>query len=512
MNRFKTPFRSIKNAVNVYTSLGNGPYYPIPEGDGVPSERPDGSLSESDTLQRIANEDIPKWSAGWKSKSPIVCAAKLITGTDEKAAEDYILNEAKAHRKAGSTWSLNKGDFDFAMNLLTPLLFEDVSEEVRTRVIEDLIYLDTDPSNFRKTTPKTLGLIIETENHVLMTEGSRYLKAKAAGHSSKEALESKLSSFLQEIYQCGVWEYNSTPYENYTCSALFNLASYGDGDVKHYATRVLDQIFWNYALGSFDYRSDPPFRRKPDGGNEKFWKHAEYGIRELSGRMGYEVRDLAMVAATKAVGFSASLASYVPPKTVLDWVNATTLTYEARISHGPYGSPEVYSSGKGWLLSAGGTTRKDWTLINVVRPTILFTPKSNKMGNSFHIEGSGDQLDWNNTGVHNGVAVVKNGEISVPDRQSPVESRDGITVYEEQVSDDDSICVATFQKGDLTGFLVSSLSRPSEVVEYTKVNRDSVIKPNGDRVGFELHSDPDRPIMNAHPDTFEDFPKTYVRQ
>ena len=91
----------------------------------------------------------------------------------------------------GSTWALNKnGDYDFTMtNLITILwLFGDKEDILFPKTREYLVntLLSEDGDNFRYAVPYSLGLWKDTENHILMTEGSRYLKKPLAYATRKD--------------------------------------------------------------------------------------------------------------------------------------------------------------------------------------------------------------------------------------------------------------------------------------------------------------------------------------
>jgi hypothetical protein len=97
--------------------------------------------------------------------------------------------------------------------------------------------------------PRTLGLIPDTENHLLMTEGSRYLKNRwLALHGSSlsmhdnvaNGLEEWLLTLIEELRMAGLHEFNSIPYEGYTLTALLNLDAFGSQKIQFATRKLLD--------------------------------------------------------------------------------------------------------------------------------------------------------------------------------------------------------------------------------------------------------------------------------
>jgi len=492
----------VKNAFELYTTLGNDRYSEIPGGDPIPKKRPE-TFKESDLIDQLASRRLLRWEDEWKKAAPMIVAAKAFKG---QLVQDYLVNEAEPHRKVGSTSPIHSGDLDFALHTLATILFQNVSKGAKKRLAEDLIYLDTE--EFLSATPKTLGLIRETENHTLMTECARLLKAK---HLGKPYPTNRLCEFLDSILKGGIFEFNSLPYENVTISSLLIIATYGPEEVKNRATKILDRIFWRFALGSINFKSIRPFRRSRGKQHGKYWMWPKFAMKVFADRAGMqEGHGLSQISRWKNVSFASAISSYCPPKKAIEWAIENPGRYEARIGHGEYGSPEIYSAGKGWLLSAGGTALDDSTLGNAPRPTALLTPETHDLTDSFHIKGSSeDDLKWNNTGVSNGVAVVKSGRLSVPDRQKPKRIGTGnIKVYEEPAGGE-TVTVLTCNRSGITVICVSRAAAHQAISGF-EVRRNKVVKPNGETVKLKLHGNPTEPIMKSHPDSFEEFPKVKV--
>ena len=64
------------------------------------------------------------------------------------------------------------------------------------------------------------------------------------------------------------------------------------------------------------------------------------------------------------------LLSYQLPDQIVDWVKNKPLQYFIQMGHGAKASPEIYSGGPGFLISAGGVYQGKRSLI-VARPITL---------------------------------------------------------------------------------------------------------------------------------------------
>ena len=111
----------------------------------------------------------------------------------------------------------------------------------------------------------------ETENHLNNIYAAQYLTNQLLflrtsdprynndtnGYSAK--LLARLASFIRNDFV----EYNSHPYQDYTTTALLNLASYaGNTKVKLAANMALDYVSAKVAVSSNNGRRSTPFRRK----------------------------------------------------------------------------------------------------------------------------------------------------------------------------------------------------------------------------------------------------------
>jgi len=260
--------------------------------------------------------------------------------------------------------------------------------------------------------------IEETENHILMQNSSTYLKNKlmmaeerTAGNKEKfdklvdlnEDVRERLLERLQRIVEEDFLEYNAKPYNGYSLKSILNLIDYAcdiswdyslstdppkgtrdcdskDAAIVTAASAVYDLTSAKAALGSSQGRRMIPFRRlveenlryrdewrSNDGGvihtnqprhfldlgagadhilaAQQFWtgvtthgpkSHASYGsVHEM---------------------FWYATSLYRPDEMIIDLAIDKSVPYEQTLKHDTL---ERYSSGPGWLLTAGGDSEEE---------------------------------------------------------------------------------------------------------------------------------------------------------
>ena len=246
-----------------------------------------------------------------------------------------------------SGWQNPKGDYDFEEAVYTTLLWlfggdsAVLAPEARDHVLN--VLLTEEGGAFRTTAPHTFGLVEETENHVLMTEGSRYLKNRwlslhgmASPRFDNEAngMEAKMIARLGKMRTAGFHEFNSQPYIGYTILGLLNLEAFASDEVRAAARDDLDYMNWCYALGSYRLRSFPPFRRR--------YEYA--GMTSLTG--GYQT------------AFMDAWLSYAPQPLALPKLESGGLTHALIGACLPYRPPDavvrlLFDKGAGYFVKLG---------------------------------------------------------------------------------------------------------------------------------------------------------------
>jgi hypothetical protein len=294
-----------------------------------------------------------------------------------------------------------------------------------------------------------------------MTEGSRYLKNQwlvLHGNSSVEfdnaqnGIELRLHNFLNGLTSMGLYEFNSLPYIGYTIAALLNLEAFGSELIRSDARKVLDYINWCYALGSLELNHFPPMRRRYEKAGLRDFA-SNYHTAFMTTWLHFQ-NDTFPLPSRELVHAHTLVASYMPYRPSDDavkWQFDKGSGYFVQFGHGPGSTPEIYTSGKNYLLSAGGTNRGRNSHI-VPRPICLFLKDgANSVDETIHLYGpSDDYMKWNNTGVFQNLAVAA-GPVHIPKHFQPVSIQGNWSAYSLQ----DSISVIVYSCDDFGLLLVA---------------------------------------------------------
>ena len=394
-------------------------------------------------IQLWADKIIDDKKLSGKGNVPRIILAKLMLKKDLMETNTKI-RQMIVSGVTGSSWALNKkGDYDFTLTPLTTILFlfgdqpEILYPETKDYLLKTL--LTADGNKYRSSAPRTLGLAPETENHLLMTEGSRYLKnnwMKLHGSTDpyynniQNGMETKVLALLAKINKDGLFEFNSQPYIGYTIAALLNLEAFGSEKVRSEARNVLDYMNWCYAIGSYGLKHYPPMRRRYDKqhiqqlttGYQSVFMKTWLSFTDVS---GYN-KDIGNAEAHALMG---AAMPYRPADKVVDLIFNKDAGYFVKMGHGKKACPEIYAAGKKFLLSAGGANRGKNSLV-VTRPICLFLDdKAEDLSSVFHIAGPGsDYMGWNNTGVYKDFACAA-GPVSIPSSATLITKNESWAIY-----------------------------------------------------------------------------------
>ncbi|MCM2372121.1 hypothetical protein [Aporhodopirellula aestuarii] len=399
-----------------------------------------------------AKRPLKSWQTEGKINAARALLGRFLLQRDLDAANAYLLS-VEPWGAAGSTWFRHpEGDYDFTMAGLTPILFlfgdqpDVLYPDTREHLLDVLLPLEGGEPLVM--VPRTFGLIRDTENHLLMTEGSRYLKNRwMALHGSTRpehdnvanSLEAWLLKLLDDLRSAGVYEFNSIPYEGYTLTALLNLEAFGSDAVRESARDLLDQLNWNYALGSLRFRRFPPFRRQLEHADDAGLSSDRHTalIKTWISLLPDGPTDL-KITENQHIGIWGCWAPYRFPDQTARWIIEKPTSYYVQIGHGPSGSPEIYSGGPGYLLTAGGVHRGARSML-VARPiTLILDDKAKNLSQVLHLSGPGtDFRQWNCTGVWRDFAVAA-GPVSIPKGWKPDAASETWQVYQRG----ESLCVA----------------------------------------------------------------------
>ena len=395
-------------------------------------------------LKNWANREIPFKSLSGKNNAIRILLAKLKLHQDIEIVNTAIM-QLTAWGVSGTSWKGNKkGDYDFTIFQLTTILylFGDQPDVLYPKTKDYLlnVLLTEQGNKFRYTAPNTLGLIPETENHLLMTEGSKYLKnrwinlhgnADPYYNNETNGLENELLQLLTKLKTKGLYEFNSIPYAGYTISALLNLEAFGSDKIKNEARAVLDYINWTFALGSFQLKHYPPMRRRYEKVGIQNIK-TDYHAIFINTWMSYAPipNFISNVDNNEAHAVFAACLPYRVADQVVEMLINKGDGYFVQLGHGKKSTPEIYAAGKHFLISAGGANRGYYSQI-VTRPITVFLEDSAKnLNDCFHLEGPGnDFMKWNNTGVYKNFACVA-GPVHVPKAYNPLAKEQDWAVYQ----------------------------------------------------------------------------------
>ncbi len=414
---------------------------PIPLGAGMPAMVGAPEQARAWTpLKSRPGEATHAWSerefADWptqgKVTAPRILMAKLAAGRDIEAVNRY-LQEAAPWSGAGSNWLLFKGDYDFTLVSLTTILylFGNIPDLLYPETVRHLldVLLTEEGDTPLVTAPFTFGLVLDTENHHLMTEGSRYLKNQWLRTYGTEEERSNpmyvnranglggwLSEYLDLMIREGVYEFNSDPYSGYTLQALLNLEAFPESPIlRRKARYLLDIMNLQYSLGSLELRRNPPFRRRYEKADSAVLNddpHAAFMYTWLQ-YTPQGVPEKWNYGRYSGHALLAELMPYRLPEKVATWTLNKSDDYFVRFGRGPSACPELYSGGPGYLLSAGGANRGFRSHI-VARPITLFlSDGATKIQDCIHIRGKGPWFTWNNTGIYRHFACA-NGLVHIP--------------------------------------------------------------------------------------------------
>ena len=454
-------------------------------------------------LNHWTNRSLDEIKQSGKVDAPRVLLANLFANKNISQTNAFILN-MQVNGVSGTRWALNKnGDYDFSLTILTAILWKfgdhpNILFPATANYLLNVLMIESG-NEFRYATPKTLGLLRETENHILMTEGSRYLKNRwlmlhgdtnPVYNNSKNGMEQKLLQELFNLKTKGLYEFNSLPYIGYTITALLNLEAFGSDAMQLAARDVLDYINWCYALGSYQLKHYAPMRRR----------YEKAGIQEI--KTDYHSIFMKTWLTYSTLNFDASKGHtnsphslmavtmpYRPADQVVKLQNNKMNGYYVKLGHGHKASPEIYSAGKHFLLSAGGVNRGELSLI-VARPICLFlNDQAATKSETFNIAGPGiDFKGWNNTGVYKNFACAA-GPVNIPSNYKPITQKGNWLMY--QMKDGIVLVIYTTPKFGLMAVFenVSTTNLLDQVVALNfnaeKLNT-SFQFPNGAKISYDV--------------------------
>ncbi len=450
-----------------------------------------------------------------KGNAPRVLLAKLVLKKD-LARVNRVIMKLTVWGVSGSTWAMNKnGDYDFTITPLTTILYlfgdkpELLYPETKNYLLNTL--LSESGNNFRTKAPNSLGLAPETENHILMTEGSRYLKNRwimLHGDSSKyynnveNGMEDKLLNMLQQMQKTGLYEFNSLPYIGYTITALLNLEAFASEKLRIEARNLLDFMNWSYALGSYQLKHFAPMRRRYEKASFTSLT-TDYQSVFMKSWLGYSPVEH-FNTSTDGADVHALMGAYLPyspSDKVIQLLFDKKNGYYVQLGHGKDACPEIYTAGKHFLLSAGGANRGERSII-VARPITLFLDDTaTVLSQTFHMAGPGaDFMKWNNTGVYQNFACAA-GPVVIPSGYMPIATTHNWSVFSGGngvnivVYSTDHLGIMLIYEGKEANSLLESIVKANPDAE--KLN-DHFTFPEGVTVYYDVNTPQNKWVIKSY--------------
>ncbi|MEZ0374458.1 MAG: hypothetical protein ACAI44_35550, partial [Candidatus Sericytochromatia bacterium] len=319
------------------------------------------------------------------------------------------------------------GDYDFTLMALTtltnrhwnnPALAPDTKKHLAT------VLLNQEGADHIKQR-WLLGLVPETENHILMTESSRYLKNQLVQQHGLEYSSSKLpaaaydnqangfndwfvnhlSSFVREDFN----EYNSRPYQAYSVKSIQNLYEFAsDPKVQKSAHIVMDFLSARFATQSSELRRVVPFRRRWNyRGDDNILPRDSEANRHavLIGNYGSAMTDPAQPDPfSRGYAISGAGSGYQVPDAIADiLIGKGSNPYFMRAHHR---NTEIVYAEKEFTISAGGHYHNMYKMPGtkeengIPLPTVVMLKDGGPLlSHMLRFLGRGDNDRINNTGV-----------------------------------------------------------------------------------------------------------------
>ena len=503
--------------VNFFAGAGRKMDQPIDHGNiEIPTQRTFSFHKNSELKQNILDGWTSKTPEDWKPdekvnlKNARIVISCLLEGKRVKEMNRYLMRQ-KAVGHPGSPWLLYPlGDYDFNAMAFTALLylFGEKPDLLYPKTREHLLnnILTIEGGEFRR----NVGYMFleDSENHILMTEGSRYLKnqwLRNHGNTAPEydnktnGVEKKLIFFLEEIDTYGFYEFNSAPYLGYTYCALLNLNEFASGEIRSLAGELLDRLNWQYAISSYKFKHFPPNRRRF---GKSFKKNIDSDYHTVMLKVWASLYDESLsvdMSRGQHHALWATFVSYKPADKVIEWVLNKPKPYFIKMGHGYNSCPEILSGDQGYLLSGGGANQGRRSLI-VAKPIMLFLDDdASEMGEAFHMFGPGDDfVDWNNTGVYHDFACAK-GKVRIPKGKNSATSSGNWKIF----AITEGVFLATYSKKELGLMVIVRTDTPENALEKVIENnldeellKTRFIHPNGNLIEYDLDAPKDQWVIN----------------
>ena len=444
-------------APNFYSDLENLEYLESAQGPDFSTIPPAHTVEEANQRfnERAAvvvnfwrARPIGKFNEGGAFYGPAIARAATGAGLDEinRAILDPATHVDAAvgsdFRELGPLCRRN-GDYDFMLQGLVNLAYVmkripgGLSPAAQAKLYHELLN-QSGAEHHTRFSLFLCGTHRETENHILMTETSRYLtnqllleEARSRGldgtqyDNASNGFDEWMLATLKPLLQRDFEEFNSRPYQGYSVHALENLYNYAQSPrVKLAARNVLDYLAARFATQANGLLRQAPIRRQEGytkldeipAGDHETWRYALLaGNYDFFSRLE---RPYQPVSGTLTM-LTASIGTYRVPDSILDLlIRQDHNTYFQRYRHA---GVELYYASPRFKISAGGVfvrfgldlgvinidvpVMDGWAFPTTIIPSIEPTTKRSEL---IRIEGHADPKKRSNLCVAPGFACGLN--------------------------------------------------------------------------------------------------------
>lgn len=432
--------------------------------------------------------------------------ARLLLHRDVDTVNKYLLS-IKPWARPGTDWALHKhGDYDFSMVPMCMLLylFDDQPDLLYPATKEHIVKVLLIHESHKKATrsPGTLGMMRETENHILMGEITRYLQNQwlhehgdttLLHDNIRNGMDAWMVNHMKEKLQGGMYEFNSNPYSGYSIAALLTLYSFAHSDsVQTSCGQLLDQLVLEYALGSVNQRRFPAFRRRLErAGLRTFAEDPLTNYVRTWLKIKYPDQDFGTTP-RKNFAFTGMVLKYRLNDQLATLLTNRNMLYFAQLGHGYHGSPEIYSGGRGFTISAGGLQRGMASQL-IAHPTVLLIKDQvSSIDSCIYLPGKGSMKHWNNTGVYRDFACGPL-PVHIPPQYTPIFTVGNWYLYPNPHGIG---YIITYSKPNLgLLFVATDMSQtPKEILEFmdshntAKALNHKAVMPNNDTIAYNVRA------------------------
>jgi hypothetical protein len=356
--------------------------YPTPSKSAAESRQTRQARREQITLQYASKDLAPPPTPPKVGMDDFLMTmiSRMVQKTDLESVSANLLKEDFHPWNNGTDISIagsictRQGDYDFVLMGLIKMAYLDekagqtlLTPAARRKLRYELLSLKGNYHHIKFTLRNCPFVKIQdSENHILMSEISRYLTnqllfketSDPQYDNEKNGFNAFLLNHLSQFLRIDFDELNSRPYQGFTLIALANLYTYGENaKVKTMSQMILDYLSAKAAVQSKGLRRLTPFRRQKihrspenllEADNTMVWYSFHTGNSQyMTMDKDTHINDY--------VYFMGAMDDYEVPALILDLFYKTPAPLFQKVKGRDV---EIYFSSENFVLSAGGRHRK----------------------------------------------------------------------------------------------------------------------------------------------------------